>query len=77
MHGIASDNVIGNIELFEEFLGRRDLVGFFVNLDMRQHQHRVGGKGAQELSGFMVRQGIKATFQRLTVKRQHSCGAGR
>ena len=49
MHGVERDDAIRNIDVRKQFLRRRNLVGLLVDLDMRQHERRVGGEGAENL----------------------------
>ena len=58
-----------DIKLFQQFLHRRYLIGFFVNLDMRQHQRRIGSKSAEYLSCLDIVEGVKTAPERLAVKR--------
>src|ERR1700678_3249360 len=47
------------------------------NLDMRQHQRRIGGKSAEYLSCLGIVEGVKAAPERLAVKRQNTRAGGR
>jgi hypothetical protein len=43
MHRVERNDMTRNIKLFQQFLHRRYLIGFFVNLDMRQPAARRTG----------------------------------
>lgn len=62
--------MIRNVEFFQQFLYRRDLVGFFVDLDMRQNQRRAGSERAEHLFRACVVEGVKTAFEHLAVERQ-------
>jgi len=66
-----------DIKLFQQFLHRRYLVGLFVDLDMRQHQRRIGRKCAEHLSCLDIVEGVKTAPERLAVKRQNTRAGGR
>ncbi len=66
-----------DIELFQQFLHRRYLIGLFVDLDMRQHQRRIGGKSAEYLSCLGIVEGVKTAPERLAVERQNTRASGR
>jgi len=51
-----------DIELFQQFLHRRNLVGLFINLDMGQHQRRIGRKSAEYLSCLGIVEGVKTAL---------------
>ncbi len=44
---------------------------------MRQHQRRIGGKGAEYLSCLGIVEGVKTAPERLAVKRQNTRASGR
>jgi len=48
MHGIDSDHRTGQRKRAEQSLDRRDFIGLFVAVEMRQHQSRVRSEGAKE-----------------------------
>ena len=77
MHRVERDDMACDIQLFQQFLHRRYLVGLFVNLDMRQHQRRIGGKSAEYLSCLGIVEGVKTAPERLAVKRQKTRASGR
>jgi hypothetical protein len=77
MHGVERDDMACDIELFEQFLRRWYLVGLFVDLDMRQHQRRIGGKRAEDLSGLVIVEGVETALERLAVERHHARACGR
>lgn len=71
VHGVERDDVAGNVEFLQKLLRRRDFVGFFVDLDMRQNQGRIGGEGAEYLLGPAVAKGVEAAAKGLAVQSQH------
>ena len=77
MHGVERDDMARDIELFQQFLHRRYLVGFFIDLDMRQHQRRIDGKSAKYLSCLGIVEGVKTALERPSVKRQNTHAGGR
>ena len=77
MHRVQRDDMARDIELFQQFLHRRYLVGLFVDLDMRQHQRRIGGKGAEYLSCLGIVEGVETALEHLAVKRQNTRASGR
>ena len=73
MHRIARDDMARNVEFFQQFLHGRDLVLFFVDLDMRQNQSRVDSKRAEHLFCLDVVEVIETTLERLTIERHNIC----
>ena len=65
MHGVERDEMARNIEVFQQFLHGRYLVGLFIDLDMRQHQRRIDGKSAEYLSCFGIVEGVETALERL------------
>jgi hypothetical protein len=51
MHGIDSDHRTGQRKRAEQSLDRRDFIGLFVAVEMRQHQSRVRSEGAKYVRG--------------------------
>ena len=49
MHGIDSDHRTGQRKRAEQSLDRRDFIGLFVAVEMRQHQSRVRSESAKGL----------------------------
>jgi hypothetical protein len=76
MHGVERDDAARHVKLFQQFLHRWYLVGLFIDLDMRQHQRRIDGKGAEHLSRLDIVEGIEATLEHLAVKRQNPLASG-
>jgi hypothetical protein len=72
MHGIERDEMACDIEFFQQFLGRRYLVGLFIDFYMRQHQRRIGGKSAEYLSGLGIVEGVETALERLAVERHNT-----
>jgi hypothetical protein len=72
MHRIARDDMARHVEFFQQFLHGRDFVGFFVDVDMRQHQRRVDGERAEHLFCLGVVEAIETAFERLAIKRDNS-----
>jgi len=75
MHGVERDDAVCKIDFLKKILRRRNLVGFLVDFDMRQHKRAVGGEGAQNLPRLGVGEGVEAFLERLAVERQ-SANAG-
>jgi RNase P/RNase MRP subunit p29 len=69
MHGIDSDHRAGQRKRAEQSLDRRDFIGLFVAVEMRQHQSRVGSKGAEYVRGAAVEKVVKASPQCLAIDR--------
>src|ERR1700747_1979068 len=69
--------MVCDIEFFQQFLRRRYLVGLFINLDMRQHQRRIGGKSAEYLSGLSIVEGVETALESLAVERHDTHADGR
>src|ERR1700679_3321211 len=65
------------IKLFQKFLRRRDFIGFFVDLDMRQHQARIEGESAQYLLCFTVVEIVETSPQNLPIERHDPAGSRR
>ena len=59
----------GQAEFLQQLLHGRDFVGFFVDLDMRQHQERIDGKSAQYLLGFAVVEIVETSLQNFAIQR--------
>jgi len=75
MHGVERDDAVCKIDFLKKILRRRNLVGFLVDFDMRQHKRAFGGEGAQNLPRLGVGEGVEAFLERLAVERQ-SANAG-
>ena len=54
MHGIDRDHRVGQRKRAEQTLDRRNFIGLFVAVEMRQHQSRVGSEGAEYVRGAAV-----------------------
>jgi hypothetical protein len=77
MHGVAGNDVAGHVKFLQQLLNGRNLVGFLVDLDVRQHQGGVGREGAQHLSRFGVVEVVEAATKRLAVERDDPDALGR
>ena len=77
MHRIARDDMVRQVKFFQQLLHRRDLVGFLVDLDMRQHQCLVDGERAKHLSCLGVVEAIETALERLAVKRNNARSGAR
>ena len=62
----------GQVEVLQQLLGGRDFVGFFVDIDMRQHQRGVDRERAEHLLGLGVVEAVEAAFERLAVERDNA-----
>jgi hypothetical protein len=69
MHGIDSDHRAGQRKRAEQSLDRRDFIGLFVAVEMRQHQSRVRSEGAEYVRSAAVEKVIKASPQGLAIDR--------
>ncbi len=69
MHRVARDDMVRYVEFFQQLLHGGDFVGFFVDLDMRQHQRRVDGERAEHLSCLDVIEAIETALERLAIER--------
>jgi hypothetical protein len=72
MKSVKRNDMANNTNLFQQFLRRRYLIRFFINLDMGKHQIRSRGKGAEDLFGSNVVESIETAFQCLPVQRQNT-----
>jgi hypothetical protein len=61
MHGIDSDHRPGQRKRAEQSLDRWNFIGFFVTVEMRQHQSRVGSEGAEYVRGAAVEKVVEAS----------------
>ena len=68
MHRVAGDDVAGQIEFLQQLLHCGDLIGFFIDFDMRQHQRRIDGERAEHLLGLDVVEVVETALQRLAVE---------
>lgn len=71
MKGVKRDDASGKVELGQQLLSRGDLIGFRVDLDMRDGQRRLGGKCAEDLFGGPAMKGVEAAPQDLAVDRKN------
>ena len=67
MHGIDSDHRTGQRKRAEQSLDRRDFIGLFVAVEMRQHQSRVRSEGAKYVRGTAVEKVVEASSQGLAI----------
>ncbi len=67
MHGIDSDQSTRQAKCAEQALHGRDLIGFVVAVEMREHQRRIGSKGAEHMRGAAVQEVVEAAPQGLAV----------
>src|SRR4051795_7462453 len=63
------DGAVGDAEFGEQRLCRRDLVGFLGDIDMGEHEGRIGGKSAEHLNGGTVVEVVEAPPKRFAVYR--------
>src|ERR1700745_4503538 len=69
MHGIDRDHRVGQRKRAEQTLDRRNFIGLFVAVEMRQHQSRVGSEGAEYVRGAAVEKVVEASPQGLAIDR--------
>jgi len=65
----CDDRAVLDAEFGQQRLRRRNFVGFFRDIDMGEHEGRVGGERAQHLGGGAVVETIEASAQRLSIQR--------
>jgi hypothetical protein len=61
MHGVDCDQRAGQAKRPKQGLHGRYLVGLIVAVEMRQHQSRIGSKGAEHVRGATVKKVVEAT----------------
>lgn len=76
MQSVERDDVAGQVELAQQPLGRRDLVGLLADLEMRQHQVGAGVERVQQLRRLAVSEVIEAAPERLAIQRDGARRAG-
>jgi hypothetical protein len=69
MHGIDGDHRAGQRKRAEQSPDRRNFIGFLVAVEMRQHQSRVGSKGAKYVRGAAVEKVVEASPQGFAIDR--------
>ena len=69
MHGIDGDHGAGQRKRAKQGLHGRYFIGLFVAVEMRQHQSRVGSKGAEHVRGATVEKVVEASPQGLAIDR--------
>src|ERR1700750_567563 len=69
MHGIDRDHRVGQRKRAEQTLDRRNFIGLFVAVEMRQHQSGVGSEGAEYVCGAAVKKVVEASPQGLAIDR--------
>lgn len=78
MHRVAGDDMVRYVEFLQKLLHGGDFVGLFVDLDVRQHQRRVDGEGAEYLSCLDIIEAVETALERLAIEchdtRARSCG---
>ena len=74
------DRAILDAEFGEQRLRRRDFIGLFRDIDVREHEGRVGGERAQDLGRGAIIEVVEAAAQCFAVQRDAALpwlGAGR
>ena len=69
MHGIDSDHGAGQCKRAKQSLDRRNFIGLFVAVEMRQDQSRVRSEGAKYVRGAAIEKVVEASSQGLTIDR--------
>ena len=69
VHCIDSDDRVGQRKRAEQSLDRRNFIGLFVAVEMRQHQSRVGSEGAEYVRGAAIEKVVEASPQGLAIDR--------
>lgn len=73
---IEGDNgVLSDTELGKQRLCGGDLIGFRIDIEVRQHEFGVGGKSAEHVSGGSIVELVEAAAQGLAVQR-NAAGTG-
>jgi hypothetical protein len=67
MHSIDSDHRAVQRQRTEQSLDSGDFIGLFITVEMRQHQSRVGCKGAEYVRGAAVEKVVEASPQGLAI----------
>lgn len=67
MHGVDGEQRLLKPELAHQSLNRRDLVGLFVALEMRQYQGSIRCERTENMGRLAVVEAIKALTQRFAV----------
>ena len=60
MHSVNSDHGAGQAKCAKQGLHGRYLIGLVVAVEMRQHQRRIGSKGAEHVRGAAVLKVVEA-----------------
>lgn len=69
--------MVRQVEFLQQLLCGGDFVGLLVDLDMRQHQRRVGGEGAEHLSCFDVVEAVETALEGFAIERHDTCARSR
>ena len=64
----GDDGVLSDTELGQQRLCGGDLIGFRIDIEVRQHEFCVGGEGAEHLSGGSIVELVEAAAQGLAVQ---------
>src|SRR6476469_454380 len=67
---IEGDGAMREREFAQQLLGGGDLVGFLVDIEMRQDQAGLGIEGVQQLSRFAVPEMVETAPERLAIQRR-------
>lgn len=68
VQGIKGKNAVRQAQLREERLGRRNLIGLFCNLLVRQNDARLGPEGTQHLNRLLILEMVKTAPQDLAIE---------
>ena len=77
MHGVAGDDVAGQVEFLHQLLHRGNLVGFLVDLDMGQNQRGIGRERAEHLPCLDIVEVVETALERLAVEGNDARAAAR
>ena len=78
MQSIKGDDTVGDVEFADQLLRGGDLVGLFLNIDMRQDNAGLSIECVQQLGRLAITEIVETTPQRLAVERDGaSCWMGR
>ena len=69
MHGVAGDDLAGQVEFLHQLLHGGDLVGFFIDFDVGENQRGIDRERTEHLPCLGVVEVVETALQRLAVER--------
>ncbi len=73
MQRVAGDGMARHAEFFQQLLHGGDFVGLLVDLDMRQHQRRIGGQRAENLFCLDAVEVVETSPEHLAIECHDAC----